>query len=265
MQCQSLPATTTQSSVNVTVLRDFSGADFLKEEWERLFEASPTASPPLRWQWLREWWQVYGPTYGVAGGGLRLLTVRRDGRLIGALPLYLGYKGPSFLRYRCLRFMSTGEAEHEETCPDYMDLLYEPEEKQACLEAIGNFLVNSQSCEWNELNLLDLSSNSPIVALQGMLANTFEAEIIPRGACLIADLSEGFEPYLQKLPSRGRQKARRYLREAERVGALLELASTRDQAEEFFGQLVRLHQKRWNSRGKPACFAAPRIFEAHRG
>ena len=43
-------------------------------------EASPTASPPLRWEWLRQWWRVYGPVYG--GRGLRIVTVHRGGHLI---------------------------------------------------------------------------------------------------------------------------------------------------------------------------------------
>ncbi len=33
----------------------------------QLFEVAPTASPPLRWEWVREWWRIYGPVYGDCG------------------------------------------------------------------------------------------------------------------------------------------------------------------------------------------------------
>jgi CelD/BcsL family acetyltransferase involved in cellulose biosynthesis len=36
------------------------------------------------------------------------------------------------------------------------------------------------------------------------------------------------------------------------------------QADEFFNDLVRLHQERWKTEGKPGCFAAPRFTEFHR-
>ena len=86
----------------------------LQTEWGALFDVAPTASPPLRWEWVREWWRIYGPVYGDRGRGLRIITVRRGPDLIGVLPLYQrSTSGP--WGFRQLRFISTGAAEFEET------------------------------------------------------------------------------------------------------------------------------------------------------
>ena len=89
---------------------------------------------PLRWEWLRQWWRVYGPVYG--GRGLRIVTVRRGGHLIGALPLYLhiGHRSPVWAHY--LGFLSMGESRSEATRPEYLDLLHAPGEARACRDAM---------------------------------------------------------------------------------------------------------------------------------
>ncbi|HTE17628.1 MAG TPA: hypothetical protein VK689_04515, partial [Armatimonadota bacterium] len=126
-----------QASPSVPVLRVVSDErewDALEGEWNELFDASPTASPPLRFEWLREWWRLFGPVYGDRGSGLRVYTVRRESQLIGALPLYVGASSRLPMAPRRLGFLSTGEAEAEETCATYLDLLHLPGAAAECLE-----------------------------------------------------------------------------------------------------------------------------------
>src|SRR5437899_253698 len=118
-------------SCTVDVVRDSGGLDSLETEWKALFEISPTASPPLRWEWVREWWRIFGPVYGDQGRGLRVITLRREARLVGILPLYLRVKHRSLFGSRRLGFVSTGLDEFEETCTEYLDLLHEPGEERA--------------------------------------------------------------------------------------------------------------------------------------
>ena len=80
----------------------------------------------------------------------------------------------------------------------------------------------------------------------------------------MADLSGGFEAYLGRLSANARQQARRMLRAVESTGIRFEVASTPSDAAQFFDQLVRLHQARWNSSGRPGCFSAHRFTEFHR-
>lgn len=221
--------------------------DRLAPDWSALFDVSPQASPPLSFSWLRHWWRVFGASYG---GGLRIVTMRRGAELIGVLPLYSSGKG-----VRRLRFISTGEGEHEEICPDYMDLLCAPGQEQACRAAAWHAVAGMS---WDCLELLDIAEGSLLLSQAPGHGN-----IVARGACPIAELEGGFEAYLRRLSSNGRQQARRLLREAEKEGVVLEVADA-SRVGACFEDLVSLHQQRWVASGKPGCFAAPRFTEFHR-
>jgi CelD/BcsL family acetyltransferase involved in cellulose biosynthesis len=250
------------TGLQVDVLDDVASWDALEMEWGELFEASPTASPPLRWEWLRQWWRVYGPVYG--GRGLRIVTVRRGGHLIGALPLYLhiGHRSPVWAHY--LGFLSTGESRSEATYPEHLDLLHAPGEARACLDAILPALLDPEVGRWDILDLCDIGEGSPLLAWRDQAPRDVRVVVIPRGACPVADLSGGFEAYLGRSTAKTRREAQRTLQAVESTGTRFEVASTPSEAAQFFDQLVRLHQARWNSSGRPGCFSAHRFTEFHR-
>ena len=185
------------TGLQVDVLDDVASWDALELEWGELFEASPTASPPLRWEWLRQWWRLYGPVHG--GRGLRIVTVRRGVRLIGALPLYfhIGRRSPLWAHH--LGFLSTGESKSEAIWPDYLDLLHAPGEARTCLDAILPALLNPAVGRWDILDLWDIGGGSPLLAWRDQAPRGVRVVVIPRGACPVADLSEGFEAYLRRL------------------------------------------------------------------
>jgi len=246
-----------QMPTNITtrVIRDEVEWDAIRDDWEVLHASGPNSSTPLGFDWLRGWWRVYGGFYGT--GGLRIVTVWRGSRLVGALPLYLGHSAGGSLGGRDLRFISTGEAEYEETCPDYLNLLCLPGEESACVSSMWHEVGRMA---WDQLEFLDLPQDSPL--LYGR-TSPYTLRQFSRGSCSVADLEAGFEAYLGRLSSNVRQQSRRLLREGERAGARFELVGT-EQAAAAFNDLVQLHQERWTSDGKPGVFAAPRFIEFHR-
>ncbi|MDB5334247.1 MAG: polysaccharide deacetylase [Phycisphaerales bacterium] len=254
---------TTESVPIVRIIRDEREWDLLEPEWEELFARSPAASAPLRFSWLREWWRVYGTAYGDQGRGLRIIAVRRANALIGVLPLYEGIVKSGPVTWRRLAFLSTGEAEFEETCPETLDLLHAPGEQTSCLDAIRDVL-DSDALRWEELDLRDVCANSPLLHWAQDLGHDCRTTIEQRGACAIADISGGLDAYLARLSANSRQHSRRLLRGAQRAAAMMELATTADETAEYFEQLIQLHQRRWMQAGKPGCFAAPRFTEFHR-
>jgi CelD/BcsL family acetyltransferase involved in cellulose biosynthesis len=182
--------------------------------------------------------------------------VWRGARLIGALPLYL-HAGTGAVGVPALRFLSTGEAEGEETCPEYLDVLCLAGEEDACVGAVNGAVGR---LAWDELELLDLSDTSPLVR---RFASGTGVAIGIRGSCPIADIGGGFDAYLARLSPNSRQQARRLLRRAADAGAAFELVAPADW-ERGFDDLVRLHQRRWNAEGQPGVFAAPRFTAFHR-
>ena len=170
----------------------------LEREWGALFDVAPTASPPLRWEWVREWWRIYGPVYGDRGRGLRLITVRRGPDLIGVLPLYQRTtRVPGGARQ--LRFISTGEAEFEETCAEYLDVLHVPGAAGECVAAVGRTLTDDRSLPWDQLELSDISVRSPLIGLRELVvARGTWSKLREPKMCYISDLTGGFEAYLKR-------------------------------------------------------------------
>ena len=226
----------------------------------RALRRRPHGLPPLRWEWVREWWKIYGPAYGDCGRGLLLITVRRGLDLIGVLPLYQrstrGLWGA-----RQLRFISTGAAEFEETSTEYLDLLHAPQESGACIEVISRLL---NALGWDEVYLSDMSAGSPLLGLRGSLENwSRRAKETPTGPCYLFDISGGFEEYLGRLSHENRRQARKLLRAVEQAGMTFDLAKDEETIEEYFDQMVALHKQRWTAIGKTGSFA-PRHAEFHR-
>jgi CelD/BcsL family acetyltransferase involved in cellulose biosynthesis len=241
--------------VTARLVREEGEWDVLRPQWKALYESSPYASTPLDFDWLRTWWRLFAPTCG--SGGLRIVTAWRGARLVGALPLYEDRSACGPLAVRQLRFLSTGEEEHEETCPDYLNILCLPGEEAAGLEAVWDCI---KRLGWDHLELLDLPAESPLLRNRAFAGS---ARTFPRGTCPVADLAGGFEAYLERLSSNSRQQSRRLLRAGERAGATFEIVGV-DQAPGAFDALVRLHQARWTPEGKPGVFAAPRFTAFHR-
>ncbi len=252
----STAALSNSADIDVGLITTAPAWDGLEADWRELFAASPSASFPLRWDWLREWWRTYATTYA-ARDGLRILTARRGGRLIAALPLYLA-QSDRFLGVRRLRFLSTGEREFEETCPDYLDLLYAAGEGERCAHALLRRLAASELARtWDALDLTAVRQQSPL--LRHAEWRPGESVITPLGACPIADLTGGFDAYYERLSNSRRALSRRLVRVAERAGARFEMACDVGTADRFFNDLVALHQARWTAAEKPGCFAAPRF------
>jgi CelD/BcsL family acetyltransferase involved in cellulose biosynthesis len=243
---------TTAARVSTRFIRDVREWDALEPEWRELFQTSPTASPPLRWEWVREWWRLYGPACARRSDGLRILAVRRGDRLIGALPLYAA----GGLGLRELRFLSTGEAEHEETCAEYLNLLHLPGEAEACIAAMRSELFEGEA--WDRLELGAMPEGSPLLALGAA------TDAAPQKQAPAADLTGGFEAYLGRISSNSRWRARRLLREVESAGAAFDLAADEATSDRFFDDMIALHQERWEAIGKPGCFASKRFTELHR-
>jgi CelD/BcsL family acetyltransferase involved in cellulose biosynthesis len=245
------------STVTVDVIRSGQDWQSLEAEHRALFAASPQASPPLTWEWLWHWWQVFGPVYG-GPDALRVYTVRRAGELLGVLPLYLRRDGLT----RRLCFVSTGEDRHEAVYPEYLDLLAAPGAADACLQALRPVLFGRER-DWDSLELLLVPAESPLLAwaqdgLRGGL------RWLTQRPCCQADLTGGLEAYFGRLSYKLRKKSRRYWREVGKAELSLEVAADGEQALAFFEQLVALNIARWTARGESTPFSSPRVLDFHR-
>lgn len=249
-------------SAEVEVIRDEKAWDALESEWNRLVEITPNAVSFHRFEWMRQWWRTFGGEYAVPQG-LRIVAIRHGGKLIGLLPLYESME-TNLAPVRRLMFLSTGEEEREETCADYLDLIYDPGCEDLCVRTAWDALLDRGKLAWDLLELTRMSERSPLLKGISRLPRRDVARIRVCGLCAVSDLSGGFDAFLQRQSFSTKKELRRLINMAERAGVVFEVARTAEQIEEFFQQLIDLHQSRWQGAGHSGCFAAPRFTAFHR-
>ena len=228
----------------------------LQDGWQKLFASAPQATPALSYDWMRAWCQFYAPAY--APGGLAVLTACRADQLVGLLPLYLNRPNPAPLHLRRLSFLSTGESEFEETCPDYLNVLAAAPDLPAVLAAFASALARFPA---DLIEFKNIPADSPLC--DPAFAPTASRQTLLPDQCPIANISGGFSAYLARLNHKHRNLANRCLRQALQAGASMTIASP-NQIDEFFDALVAIHQDRWTAVGKPGVFASPRFTAFHR-
>jgi CelD/BcsL family acetyltransferase involved in cellulose biosynthesis len=254
------------ASATVEIVTTAAALDALAPEWHRLFAASPAASPPLHWDWVREWWRLYGPVYGLGGQGLRIFAVRADGRLLGVLPLYRRDAwGDEFLEPRRLLFLSQGEAPGDRIEGEYLDLLYAPGEAARCLAAIQKALLDGAAGPWDLLSLAYVAETSPLSSWVSDLGECgLEVSIGEPMQYAIADLADGFDAYVTRLSYKARRNARTEVKAAAKDGLVVQFAANETEAEAYFDEMVSLHQQHWTALGKLGCYASERFTAFHR-
>ena len=251
-------------AICVEVIRDLEGFARLEADWNMLFERAYNAAPPLHYDWVATWLEVYGSTYVAAGKGLRIICCHRDGELVAVMPLYLRRQQRVSDGGVCLSFASTGENIADEICPDYMDLLCLAEVKDACAELAWKTIFEEMDGSYDRLELSDMADHSPLVNWARENGARYDLEISPRGVCSISDLKGGMDAYLSRLSHKMRAQCRRLLRAADDAGVTFGVAGTAQESKQYFAELVEIHQRRWKLAGEAGCFNSPLFAAFHR-
>ncbi|MEM9490767.1 MAG: GNAT family N-acetyltransferase, partial [Myxococcota bacterium] len=236
-------------------------------EWSALLDRSSSNDPTLSPLWLEPWWQVFGPDDGRA---LRSITVDRGGRLIGLAPLLVRpYRHRGVVPVRRVELLGSGEAEEDEICSDYLNVIAEAGKEPLVARAVVRALIDGAIGSWDELCLDYLDRAAPMT---GALIRQLEragcrVEIAPRGQCLYTPLPNDWDTLLKQLSSDGRYLARRALRDLGKwAGDEIELVQAESTEDLARGRdiLIDLHGQRWGAAGRPGgVFASTRFTAFH--
>jgi CelD/BcsL family acetyltransferase involved in cellulose biosynthesis len=205
----------------------------LAAEWDPLVRAMPRPSPFFLHAWLEAWVRHY-----VKGAELTVHVARREGRLVGALPLlvrrHLGLKTARFLGGRQ---SALG------------DLLLAPGEDAAIAAALASRVRASADL----IDVYGLPTRSRLAETLGSSLGVTERVEAP-----VLDLTPSWqEVYEAKTTSKKRNLHRRRRRQLSEVGRL-EVVVAR-QLEELLPALeeaFRLHDLRWEGRPDGSGFAS---------
>ncbi len=221
--------------LDLEIVTEVSRLESLPNEWDKLAELVPCATPFQTPEWLLTWWKHFG------SGEPRILLFRERGKLVGLIPAFLH----EWEDKRQITLFGSGIS-------DYLDPLLAPD--TAC--EIANCLFGYLRCatEWDVCNWQDLSRND---LLNASVPRELVIESVPETPCSAIRIEGTFGDYWQKRPSGLRRNVRRYRQKAEQVAALTSETSA-SANREYLDTLIRLHSARWREQGEPGMIAANR-------
>ncbi|MFJ9215577.1 GNAT family N-acetyltransferase [Streptomyces sp. NPDC102383] len=222
----------------VTVCTDPAEFESLRPEWNRLHASSPTATPFQSHAWLHSWWLSYGGT-----ARLRVLLVRRDGRLVAAAPL--------MRRLRPLPVLTPLGA----GISDFGDVLVDEEAAGYAVRALGAGL-------WRLARgaVIDLREVRPGSAAQDLHDNwPGPRRRIDDSACLELPALP-MDELVQRLPRPTAQRARAKLRKLDAMGIERRVVPAAE-VRSSVCRLLELHQLQWQGRKVTTEHVKPRFVE----
>jgi CelD/BcsL family acetyltransferase involved in cellulose biosynthesis len=205
----------------------------LAPEWDVLVRAMPRPSPFLLHAWLEAWVRHYGE-----GAELTVHVARRDGRLVGALPLLVR----PHLGLRTARFLGGRQSA-------LGDLLLAPGENGATGAALAARVRTSADL----LDVYGLPTGSRLAATLGCAL-----DVIQRVEAPVLDLGLGWESvYQAKTSSKKRNLHRRRRRQLGELGRLeVVVARSLEELRPALEEAFRLHDLRWDGRPDGSGFAS---------
>jgi CelD/BcsL family acetyltransferase involved in cellulose biosynthesis len=228
--------------IETAIISDADALGRLRPEWERLWQRDPNATPFQSASWQMAWWRHFGTAEPL------LVIARRNGDLVGLLPLYL-LREPG-----CTKLLPIGVA-----VSDYIAIVVDP-----CAGDVGDILTEAIAGikDWDECWLPDLVPDAALArarAGSGLQVRTTAAT-----PCPVLEL-----PVIAgTLDAVARRKTLRDLRQvrarsAAVGGARIEVVGG-DRLDIALDDLFSLHEQRWRSRGEAGVCVDPRLQAFHR-
>ena len=250
-------------SLSWSIVSDLRQLEGLADAWRGLLARSGSDEPMLSPDWLLPWWRRFG---GEGGRELRVGVAHRGDTLVGLVPLLGRWHWYALgIPFRRLELLGTGEAEKDEVCSEYLNVITERGAEEELVAALADALARNVFGAWDELVLGGLDGTSPLPAQLAteLRKRGAEAAIEETEVARFIPLPATWEAYLQRLPATSRYLVTRSLREFERwAGDGFERHEVTTRAELVEGRrvLLALHGSRWGDEG---AFASPRFDAFH--
>jgi CelD/BcsL family acetyltransferase involved in cellulose biosynthesis len=262
---ETLSATAPRNSASVEIIRDVESLNALRPQWETLVARVPsTVYQSFDWQSL--WWKHFGEE---TNRTLHIVIVRIDGTIAGIIPLLLETRKLFGARINStLRFLGCGVRNaktrglFDQYSPsDFLDAIINPEYARQVTETFLTYLKERAEV-WDEMDLDNIADESifktellPLLERNGFIYTTRRMDICPR-----LDTPASMKDYLGSLSSGVRRRfsqARKI--ENEGGNASIDTVASAEELDNYFNELIRLHQTRWNKLGYVGAFSDSRF------
>lgn len=246
----------TEALLDRVIVTDNSLFADLRADWARLQTRVARSTVFMSWEWHYTWWQVYAGKRD----HLHIVTWRRDGELVGLLPLYRQACGLIPGRV-CLRLLGTGEPSIDEVATEYGDLLVDARVSAEIATLAADYLQQFEG--WTQIEMSCLLGDS---LLHGILLNdgNSHARVRSAGQRFRLTLDGSESDYLESLGASRAKRIRRSQRAAHKDGGLLATSvETPACFEEAFRELAELNHERQAHKKRKSVFASERFKQFH--
>jgi CelD/BcsL family acetyltransferase involved in cellulose biosynthesis len=243
MRPRTTPAPSTVPSLSHEVVGDAASFSALAPEWDALVRNMPRPSPFLVHAWLEAWWRHYG-----AGATLQVHVIRSEGRLVGALPLFVR----PWLGLRVARFLGG----HESTLADALLAEGAP-------PTVAVALVEGALAAGNDLvDVFGLPAGSRL----SVAAGPRRLRVIPRVESPVLALPRGWHAaYTERTSAKKRNLHRRRRRQLGELGHLeTDVAREGPALGVALEEAFRLHALRFADRPDSSSFGTGAGMRFHR-
>lgn len=233
----------------------------LEQVWDNLLSQSPADNYFLSWEWLWNWWQAFARPED----RLAILLIGDGSEVIGIAPFYTRkrlYRG--IYPVRRLMFLGTQDSGPGDVCSDYMNIIYRKDEEEL-VGIIFKTLIRHDICEEVFLAKMDNSSSTFNLFQDHARRNRFLTMIANEYVSPYIRLPLSWDDYLAGLSQSTRYKIRRERRKLDKLDFTVSKAENAGDLMEYYGELVRLHEKRWDSKGIKGAFSNEQFDRFHRG
>ncbi len=233
----------------------------LRQVWDNLLSQSPTDNYFLSWEWLWNWWQIFSRPED----RLAILLIG-DGTEVTAI-------APFYIRERLhhgiypvwrMMFLGTQDSGAGDVCSDYMNIIYRKDEDEL-VGIIFNTLIRSGICDEVFLSKLDRSTATFNLFHDYARRNRCLTIIANEYASPYIRLPLSWDDYLGSLSQSMRYKIMRERRKMDKLGNFaVSRAENPGDLMKYYGDLVRLHEQRWEAKGIKGAFSNEKFDHFHR-
>jgi CelD/BcsL family acetyltransferase involved in cellulose biosynthesis len=196
-------------SMQIKVLRNFSEAEQISEQWNELLSCCSASHVPfLRFEYLSTWWETLGGGEWPDSDLYILIGEREDGELVGIAPLFFTHN-----RQAEPALMLVGSIE----ISDYLDFIVRTSDIEEFAKTLLEFLTGIDDPAWHVLDLYNLPDTSPTLPALKNAAEKIgwiykQEQLQP---CPHIPLPGDWEAYLSTIDKKQRHEIRRKMRRAE--------------------------------------------------
>jgi CelD/BcsL family acetyltransferase involved in cellulose biosynthesis len=226
----------------------------LRAEWNALLEASDSNCVFLTHEWLSTWWK-----HLAEGRRLHIMTARKDGDLVGVLPL--AERAPQLARMmpRILEFLGSGLIGS-----DYLDAIVAKGSECEVMAAFADHL--NRRGMMLQLSQLRGGACAAAALAEELRRRTWIVAEEKSNICPYIDLrGHTWETYLATLGQSIRKNVTRYLRQLPKAFDMrFDCITTSAEAQGALDVNIDLHRKRWAAAGTSEAFHSTPIVAFHR-